>query len=325
MEQIKVLITGVGSGVGLAVFNALKDFISLDYIYGVDIEKFPPNYFLYKNFQVITPLEKKNGLYELLNLAISEEINLIIPGNEFDLEILSKSTEMFNNHNIKIAVSKNETIELTNDKLRTYQYLSNLDIDVPETYLFDENIKWSNLPGNLNFPVVIKPRIGNASKGFQLINNSEELAKISVPKEKYLIQEFLKGKRDELSSEYTCAVFNDAFNNKVGPFSLKRTLRNGTTWIVKHEDFSFLNQYLLSIANRIDYQGPLNIQLIDTDNGPYLLEINCRFSGTTGIRSQFGFNEVKMYINSYLLNKPIPDPQIHYGAAFRYLTELYTN
>ena len=129
-------------------------------------------------------------------------------------------------------------------------------------------------------------------------------------------------KQDILGSEYTCSVFKDRKGNYIGPIVARRTLRNGTSWIVEVVSKPDLKDYLLKIAQSLDYSGPLNIQLIETSSGPKLLEINCRFSGTTGIRSYFGFNEPEMSISSFYDKKSLKSVKLKEGTVLRYVQDI---
>ena len=87
--------------------------------------------------------------------------------------------------------------------------------------------------------------------------------------------------------------------------------------------FDELNNLLISIGESMDFIGSLNIQLMIAENGPIPFEINSRFSGTTAIRANFGFNEPEMALLSYYYNENVPFPIIRSGIALRYHEELF--
>jgi carbamoyl-phosphate synthase large subunit len=66
-----------------------------------------------------------------------------------------------------------------------------------------------------------------------------------------------------------------------------------------------------------------NIQFRRTDTGPKILEINPRFSSTTGIRAHFGFNEPEMFVREYVMNQSVPPPNVKRGKVLRYIHEAY--
>ena len=71
--------------------------------------------------------------------------------------------------------------------------------------------------------------------------------------------------------------------------------------------------------------GPFNIQLrLDRDGTPVPFEFNVRFSGTTPIRSHFGFRDVEAMLYESILERDISSCfHIHGGVAYRYIEELY--
>ena len=68
--------------------------------------------------------------------------------------------------------------------------------------------------------------------------------------------------------------------------------------------------------------GVCNFQLrVDTEGIPKIFEINARHSGTTYIRSLYGFNEIE-YILEYILNKKDITFTIKEGIVKRYFEEF---
>ena len=91
------------------------------------------------------------------------------------------------------------------------------------------------------------------------------------------------------------------------------------------DELTELQPLLLEIGRKLSFRGPLNIQLMKGKNGPVPFELNCRFSGTTAIRANFGFNEPEMAIRHFYLNETLPPNKIRKGMAFRYSEEVFLN
>ncbi len=70
-------------------------------------------------------------------------------------------------------------------------------------------------------------------------------------------------------------------------------------------------------------RGPLNIQLKLTSRGPVPFELNIRCSGTTAIRSYYGYNEPEMWIRNYVLGQKVSQPERRQGYALRYWNEVF--
>jgi carbamoyl-phosphate synthase large subunit len=65
-----------------------------------------------------------------------------------------------------------------------------------------------------------------------------------------------------------------------------------------------------ALAKEIGIRGPANIQLRLDDDEAKIFEVHPRFSGTTSIRAECGFNEPDVLIGSFLLGQG--SGRIHY-------------
>jgi len=317
-----ILVTGVGGGVGQGIYFALNK--KKHNVFVSDSHKYAAGLFLTKNHFITGNLEDTNNFEKFIELIKSNKIDVVLPGNEYDVLTLSKSKTLLESiTKAKVIVSPEKTIELANDKWRSYEYFKNRNIPIPKTYLVTNETNLENILREVDFPLIVKPRFGTASRGVVSVTSLAEAREFIAKTSNPLIQEkLIHLKQDVLGSEYTCSVFKDSSGNFIGPIVARRTLRNGTSWIVEVVSKPDLKDYLLKIAQSLDYSGPLNIQLIETSSGPKLLEINCRFSGTTGIRSYFGFNEPEMSISSFYDKKSLELVKLKEGTVLRYVQDI---
>lgn len=117
--------------------------------------------------------------------------------------------------------------------------------------------------------------------------------------------------------------FKCADGTILGPFTARRTLRGGSSWLVEVDEFKELFPLLLGIGKIFETMGSLNIQILVGEDGPIPFEFNTRFSGTTAVRAHYGFNEPEMVIRSYYLKQKLEQPKIRKGIALRYLEEVF--
>jgi carbamoyl-phosphate synthase large subunit len=105
---------------------------------------------------------------------------------------------------------------------------------------------------------------------------------------------------------------------------MRRTLLHGTTSVAEIGEFNEVRNEARKIAQALNPLGPSNIQLRVSNERPVCFEINIRFSGTTPIRAQFGFNDVEASIRHFLLGETdYVLPEITEGVALRYWNEAY--
>ncbi len=77
------------------------------------------------------------------------------------------------------------------------------------------------------------------------------------------------------------------------------------------------------MCNYLKPFGACNFQLrLDSKGVPKIFEINSRHSGTTYIRSLFGYKEIEYIINALLFNKEI-EFEIQEGTVVRYYDEFF--
>ncbi len=70
--------------------------------------------------------------------------------------------------------------------------------------------------------------------------------------------------------------------------------------IVRHAE---IQRFCENLAVHIGVRGPANIQLRLVGNAIVVLEVHPRFSGTTSIRADVGFNEVDVALRNFLGNE----------------------
>ena len=105
MKKIKVLVTGINSGVGLSIYKSLKiSELKLD-IYCADIvNKFSlaPIFKKYLNFPKV---EKKSSLKKIVGILKKNKIDVLFIGSEFEIEFFAKNSDfIFKKTNTKVCV-----------------------------------------------------------------------------------------------------------------------------------------------------------------------------------------------------------------------------
>jgi len=324
MNIIKIGITGTGSLIGQAIIKSLNnsdlkdkiDIIGFDYF-----EETVGGFWSNKNYilpDILKPNIEKNWIETVTNIIDKEQIEVLFIGLDFELLLFAKYKEKIEKQtNCKIVVSNEKLLNIGNDKYFTYQFLKEHNINYPETYLVSDVNK-----DKIEYPCIIKPRVGARSKGVYIVKNKEDLEqKIQIVNEP-VIQELI-GTDD---TEYTCGIL--CFDGKIiDTIALKRSLKEGNTFIAEYKkDFpQVIYEYIEKIANELKPFGPCNLQLrLGKDEKPFLFEINPRFSGTTYFRHLFGFKEVE-YTVKHLLNMETSPFKMKEGKAFRYFDEKLLN
>jgi len=309
-----ILVTCAGTGVGQSIIDSLL--LSRKHkIIGCDANRNVYGNHFCDKFFVVPPLYSEEYLPFILDICTKEKVDLIIPGHDHELLILSKNILLFNNKGIEVIVSLPDLIEISRDKLLWYKFFENYGCNIVPTYRV---IDFKANPDESIFPAIVKPSSGSASQGIKIINSLEELESVN---DVDIIQTYLfptsndsnfdtikkvvsLGKFVQMSEISIQLIFTKE-SKLAGIFISKNVLNNGVpTHIdpIQPEDFEYLDEIMKFVQVCIDksVKGPVNIQGRITENGLVCFEMNMRFTGITGNRAQLGFNEVDFLVDNFL-------------------------
>lgn len=230
-------------------------------------------------------LEKtvKKDKYDVL-ITPEEETELLIAANKVKVEQF-----------IKVAIPDYEKILYVRDKFQVLKQADKLSVSAPDT---DCVSSFKNIKNNLNglqYPLVLKPRIGTGAKGIRYMRNNDDFEHLEKGLfEKYgdfLIQEYIPG--DEY---YGVSVIFNKKSKLRSAFVHKKIRQYPVTGGVSTYAVSVKYSRLVELAERIlepiGWYGVANIEFkIDKRNNvPKLMEVNPRFWGSLHLAVKSGIN-----------------------------------
>jgi carbamoyl-phosphate synthase large subunit len=322
-NKINIAVTGIGSLIGQAVIKSiqrseLKDKLN---IIGFDYFNDTVGSFWIEEKYILPDILKAGVTHQewldvIIKVIIERDIKLLFVGVDFELPIFAKHKEDIEKKTgAVVLVSSAEVVEIADDKYLTYEFLKKNGLMYPESYL----------PGEINYddlkyPVIIKPRKGARSVGVHKIKDKDHLLKVIGQVDSPVIQECVGRDVDE----FTCGtIYLNGELKKI--IVLRRSLKEGNTFISHYRnDFpEIITTYLKEVTESLKPFGACNFQLRLDENGqPKIFEINSRHSGTTYIRSLFGYKEIEYIINLLLFNKEI-EFELREGTVVRYYDEFF--
>jgi carbamoyl-phosphate synthase large subunit len=228
----------------------------------------------------------------LLDICKQHQIGLLIPLNDLELPLLARQRERFLEIGTVPVISDPVAIDICFDKWKTYQFLKQNNIPTPKTYRSLANALEAIAIGDLNFPLVVKPRWGAGSIGIEFPQDSEELelayrlirkrltrtilAAVSSldPDRSVLIQEQIVGR------EYGLDVINNLDGKYVTTFAKQKlSMRGGET----DSAITINDPKLIAIGEKIgqnlQHIGNLDCDVLSEPQGYCVLEMNPRFGG----------------------------------------------
>lgn len=297
----KILITSIGGDIAQAIAKILTKERPDIQLIGTDANERNAGKFFVKKFIKVPHAKEYNYLKSIEEIISKESIDLFIPISEYEIRESLKFNDEIASKTIHVG---EKIIKIGLDKLETYKELRNLGLKLPWTIDADKDIPHE-------FPCIFKNRSSSGSKSILQANSIEESNLFREMYSGYVFQELLS----PVDQEITCGVYRTK-QCKTHVIQIHRELTQGqTSWGKIIADPSIKN-LCEEIAEFLNLFGSINIQLINTDKGPKIFEINPRFSSTVLMRHLVGFQDLIWTINEYEdspvdYKKPEPGIMMH--------------
>ena len=285
MKKLRILITGVGRRIELIqAFRqaALRLNIELT-LYGADITGTAPALVYCDYIRKVCSMQDSQYIQQLINICISDRIDLIMPTIDTDLIVLSQNIEKFKGIGTKVLISSEDKILLCRDKNNTSLFFEMCGVKTPKTYNNYKN--YSDI-----YPCFIKPKDGSSSINAFKVENAEELEIYASQIKDYIVQPFIPGK------EYTIDIFCDFEGNPIYITPRERIqVRSGEVLKTLICVDKTMIEESMRICEKFKPCGPITIQLIQNQNNGenYYIEINPRYGGGAPLSMKAGARSVE--------------------------------
>jgi carbamoyl-phosphate synthase large subunit len=317
-----VLVTGtggrsVGSGILHAILRSSPEVRARWRVVAADADPFA--WGLYQaDAAVLLPVAHASDYVSAVERVVREqEIDAIIPGTEVEIEILLRNAAAF--APAVVIANRLDLLPLMLDKFETAQRLASLGYTPLPTVPLAE---WPTIVERWGFPLVVKPTRGTGgSRGLHLVMDEDELRRL-LPRMDDRTDVCAQPYVGDCEQEYTVGVLCDRAGNLIDSIVMHRKLIGLSLLASAHRgDRRYaistgysqgfivkapgIQAFCEQLALRLGSCGPLNIQLrLDpVTKAPWIFEIHPRFSGTTPIRADVGFNEVDVLLRNWLLGE----------------------
>ena len=298
-----VLVTGIGGNVGQGILRNIRAVFPEVRLVGTDIrDATAGHHFCDAAYRV--PYCYDDGFADrVIDICKQERVDLIIPGTDYEVVYIG---DLASDLPMVLGTPPDVARQFV-DKLKTCHAFA--DVGIP----FADACLPSEYEGQFE-SLIVKPREGRGSRGLHM--NPVEPTSFD---DTCMVQRLLVGK------ELTTAFYVTKSRCIHGHITFERELVDGATErCATTSEYDQLVEPLISaITSHFDVRGPCNVQAILTSDGELIpFEINCRYSGTNSIRSQFGFEDVRWGIEEWLLGQPPSDWTLKPGAAIRILMDI---
>jgi carbamoyl-phosphate synthase large subunit len=210
---------------------------------------------------------------EFCRICESEEVDLVIPTIDTELEVLSRLRHSLAQLGTRVAVSGMEVVQLARNKAETMRVLSENGIPSIRTLPL---VELRQAPERLRWPVILKPNQGSSSIGLRILSEPRELVDFSDAQASYIAQEFWRGSEFTVNlyfdsmSRIRCAIPHLRYEVRAGEVSKAMTRRQPALEAIAWKLGPLL----------VGAYGPLCFQAIVQTNGECgIFELNARFGG----------------------------------------------
>ena len=320
-KQLRILFTDVGHPVTGGTLTDLRNEKEDFYFVGIDNTKDTMGFLWVDKFYIISNPSDPNYIKDLLNIAVKERIDLIIPWTNEEALLIAKNSKVFEKEGIKLLNNTEEKISSVIDKGLMFENLKVKGFPTPNFRSVSDLEEIEKAVKDFGYPeksIVVKPRSLSGERGFCIIDNKPELDKrgfgnklplkafLSLLEEsgkttnlEYVVMDFLEG--EDYSVDCLC-------KNGESIFIIPRTRINamgGVSLIGETTDDPKIREQVQRVIKEFDFSFNVNIQLKYKKDTPFIYDINPRISGTIVANSGAGINLLYFGIK-VALNEPIP-------------------
>jgi carbamoyl-phosphate synthase large subunit len=316
----RVLVTGVGGNIGQGVVKALRAGTHDYFIAGTDMEPRSAGFALVDRGHTI-PAAGAEGLAARLTEVIeADHIEAVCVCSPAELAFFGRARAALEAATgVRVIVNPEPVLRIGQDKLETARFLERHGFAYPETAPAADAAAVGRLIERWGFPVIVKPRVGWTSVNVLRLDSRAAIDAACRLVPDLVVQRYLP----EAGEEYTAGVVGSAAARRFAWIVLRRELQQGTTYRTELAQDPVVGAQIVAMAQALGVEGVCNFQFRVEGGQPFVFEINPRFSGTSGIRYLYGFNDPEMAFEHACLGRPIEQPAVRPGVVLRYWNEIH--
>ncbi|WP_017625219.1 ATP-grasp domain-containing protein [Nocardiopsis chromatogenes] len=282
-KQVSVLVTAAGAeGTAGKILRLRRQGFR---VVAIDADPRAPGLYLADRGHVVPVGTSPDFIPELRRICSAEAVRALVPLVD---EELVPSWEL-SGCGLEVLLPRLGMVSVCLDKLALMETLDKAGIPVPPTRLARFG------PGDLNLPLIVKPRTGRGSRGVTVVRTREELeaALAAAPVERgaMIIQEYVDGPEFSVS----VVMWRDGRVQAVVPKEV--VLKDGSSRYAISRRNEAVTRTCARVARALGADGPFNVQLrIGPDGVPRVFEINPRFSGSSTLTAAAGVDEIGLLL-----------------------------
>ena len=223
---------------------------------------------------------------DLHNQITRNGISIVLPFVDPAIEVAELLKA--GNQDLFIPTCGKDICHIMFDKVLSERWFIEKGLPIPPSFSQNDQIQ---------FPIIVKPRTGSASKGIKVIEDAEEWDKLDN-KDNYVIQQFIADRE-----EYTVDCYVTTSGKIISIVPRLRILTAGgevmNSETRRDKDLIAISEKVLMSGN---FKGPVTIQFLrDKKTGAaYIMEINPRLGGGVITSIEAGADITEFILRNYL-------------------------
>lgn len=274
-----MLATGCGDDIAISLARIARESGAVPRLIGCDMRADHPGPAFFDQCVQVPPARDPGYLDALESVIRAHDVDLVVPTSEAEIGCLHAAGALERFAGVTVVAANGRAVETGLDKYSTYETLSARGLGVPWTRIVGEQA-----PASL--PCILKPRRGQGSKGLRLIETESDVTNFGETRAGDLWQELLLPEDEE----YTCGLYRGQ-GRETRMLVFRRRLQGGITVEAEVVDVAPFEVLLDGIADALELEGSVNVQLRRSSGEPKVFEINPRFSSTVAFRHKLGFRD----------------------------------
>ncbi len=224
----------------------------------------------------------------VLTFVREHGVKVVLPVGDANITLLAPQRERFTEAGSFLAVASEASLEIANDKTRTLEVASKLDIDYPKSVTVQAVEDLKTAEAQFGYPYVLKPTISwtgavaNRMVPLEVMTEAEAVeatTRFLATGCDVIAQQLATGSREGVS----LFIVNGELLAYCGCAALRTTPPLGGVSVMR-ESIPVSEELLnaaVSLAMTIGVEGPSEVEFRRDANGkPLLMEINARLAGT---------------------------------------------
>ena len=330
ITKIKILQLSAGSLIGKGLLDTLASRRTFCELTAINTSADSAHLYQFDNIY-LAPESNSNEFESFLIDIISKvEPNLILPGRDDDVVLLSVLAEKHENIRRIVCQGSATLAKIIRDKYTTYNWTKKHKLPFVESFFYQHgnDKELHEFVDKVGFPIISKPREGFGSNGVFVATTMAQIKTLcDLPG--IMFQKFLMVPRelDDLISRCHMAIplhyqiadeqqfAGQTFITETGDIlpiftSVSKMVlgRCEGLEVIKEPDLERITKDYAQALSSDGWIGPVNVQYKKNENEQWLAhEINLRMSGGTSSRLLLGYDEIGNLLNAFRPNDELPN------------------